>query len=64
MDVMAKWQDPVGHPSTWPAEVEMLRRRVAELEDFIAKERKAHEKEIACLEENYDALLRKMKLDE
>jgi len=29
---MAKWQDPVGHPSTWPAEVEMLRRRVKELE--------------------------------
>ena len=53
---MAKWQDPIGHPSTWSAEVEMLRRRVAELEDFIAKERKAHEKEIACLEENYGML--------
>ena len=29
---MAKWQDPVGHPSTCPAEVEMLRRRLKELE--------------------------------
>lgn len=32
MDLMAKWQDPVGHPSTWAAEVEMLRRRLKELE--------------------------------
>lgn len=53
-----------GHPSTWPAEVEALRRRIAELEDGIAKERKAHEKEIACLEENYEAVLRKIKLYE
>lgn len=53
-----------GHPSTWPEEVEALRRRIAELEDAMAKERKAHEKEIACLEENYGAVLRKMKLDE
>ena len=32
---MAKWKDPVGHPSTWPAEVEALRRRVKELEEGI-----------------------------
>ena len=34
---MAKWQDPVGHPSTWQAEVEALRRRVKELEDALFK---------------------------
>jgi len=31
-DVQQNLRDPVGHPSTWPAEVEALHRRVAELE--------------------------------
>lgn len=37
MDLMAKWQDPVGHPSTWKAEVEALRRRVKELEHALSE---------------------------
>ena len=34
---MAKWQDPVGHPSTWAAEVEALRRQVKELETEVER---------------------------
>lgn len=43
MDKKSTWQDhqfadaPKGHPSTWPAEVEALRRRVKELEHALTE---------------------------
>ena len=41
---MAKWQDPVGHPSTWQAEVEALHLRVKELETEVERLRQIADK--------------------
>lgn len=57
---MAKWKEVICDPGTRQAEVEALRRRVAELEDIIRKNEKASEKELGLLEDNFVAVRKKL----